>query len=255
MTQNTHAVVVTYKAPDLLERCLASLRPQCNFKVIDNSPPAENLLYTEAINSGILDVMSSYDYILVCCDDVIVRPGAVAALEAYLDSNPDCAIAMPIQVAKDGSTTCGGCMAAFPYGRHITEPLGHSLYEKPFESFWANGACFLLRTEAVRECGLMDENMKFICSDSDYSFTLRARGWKIFVVPSAIVQHEPNGALKTDNTFLAKIKDQDALYFIGKWLSGGLYQSLSHEGPTLKAKEITDQIHNLSWRLAEAYKE
>ncbi len=247
----TLGVVVTYKAPELLKRCMDSLTGQCSVEVIDNSPPAENLLYTEAVNKGILACLSEgADYILVCCDDVTVRPGAVRAMEDYLRQDPKCAIAIPLQVADD-KVTCGGCTAAFPYGRHITEPLGHSLYEKPYESFWANGACFLLRADAVRECGLLDRNMRFICSDSDYSFTLRARGWTTVVVPSAIVEHEPNGALKTGNAFLEEQKDRDALYFMNKWLTGGLYQYLSHEGPSLKAKDIQLQLDILTWRLQE----
>ncbi len=252
----TLAVVVTYKAPDLLKRCLLSLERQCLTTVIDNSPPAENLLYTEAINKGILACLKDgAEYVLICCDDVIVLPGAVAALEHYLDNNPECAIAAPIQVAADGSTTCGGCTASFPYGRHVIEPLTSQMYERPFETYWANGACFLLRADAVRECGLLDKNMRFICSDSDYSYTLRARGWKIIMVPSAIVQHEPNGALRTDNKFLETQKDKDALYFIGKWLTGGLFQSLAFEGPTLKASDIEQQFRTLQYRLAEAPKE
>ncbi len=143
------AIIVTFRAPEKLAACVKSLEGQAHPHVIDNSPPAENLLYTAAINRGLYEFAfngeDSPDAILVCCDDVIVSPGCVDELVYYMTINPKCAIAMPIQVARSGEVTCGGCTAAFPFGRHVNEPLTHDLYKKPFESFWANGACFALR--------------------------------------------------------------------------------------------------------------
>jgi GT2 family glycosyltransferase len=157
---------------------------------------------------------------------------------------------MPVQVGEDGRVNCGGCTVAFPYGRHVNEPLTHPIYGAPYESFWANFACVLIRTEVIRECGLLDENMRFICSDADYSFTARARGWKITVVPTAIVQHEPDGALQCQNEFIEQCKDEDALYFLKKWLSGMLYRDLSAEGASLTGEIIGARYSELTTRLA-----
>ncbi len=253
-------VVITYCAPEKLKSCLAALNPELiphkdySPYIVDNSPPGENLLYTKGINTGIRRALTQEaKYILIVCDDVIIRPGAVAAMATYLDENEDCAIAMPIQIGKSGEVTCGGCTKAFPVGWHITEPLGSTLYSAPYESYWANGACFLLRAEAVTECGLLDENMKFICSDSDYSFTLRSRGWKIFVVPNALVEHDPDGAVHYKNPMLERQKDEDSLYFVKKWLTGGLFQELAQEGATVTASDIMSRVHILRQRLAVGY--
>ena len=48
------------------------------------------------------------------------------------------------------------------------------------ETYWANGACMMIRASLIREIGLLDRNLRFVCSDADYSFTARARGWTIF---------------------------------------------------------------------------
>lgn len=249
------AVIVTYKNPHDLRLCRDSLAGQCEeIFVRDNSD--DNVLYTQAINEGLLWALGrENEYVLIACDDVIVGPGAVRAMSDFLDANPECGIAMPVQVGKDGEVTCGGCTEAFPYGRHVNSPLTHELYREPFESFWANGACFLLRLDAVRECGLLDKNMRFICSDSDYSFTLRARGWRIFVVPEAKVEHEPRGALASTNKMLEQQKDHDAKYFIRKWVTSLLYQELSFEGPKLTAEAVNQQLHILNWRLTHGYTE
>lgn len=251
------AVVITYRAPEKLKTCLASLEGQVglfNWHIQDNSE--NNILYTKGINVGIRKALKTRaKHILVICDDVILRPNALREMSNYLATNPEAAIAMPLQVSASGKVECGGCTQAFPYGRHVNEPLGHALYEKPYESFWANGACFLLRAEAVRECGLLDENMRFICSDSDYSFTLRSRGWKIFVVPSAIVQHEPDGALHYKNPLIERTKDEDSLYFIRKWLTADLFRQLAAEGPQLSTDLVQKQISILQSRLARGYEE
>lgn len=247
------AAVVTYRKPEALASCLASLADQIPTEltyVKDNSE-GKNLLYTAGINYGIRKALEAKcEFILVCCDDVIVGPGAVAKMANFLRDNTKCGIAVPVQVGRDGTVNCGGCTEAFPYGKHVVAPLGHELYEKPFETFWANGACFLLRADAVRECGLLDENMRFICSDSDYSFTFRSRGWTIHVVPEALVTHEADGALHYKNSFIDRVKDEDALFFMKKWLTGGVFRELAVEGPILNLETVQTQYYALISRLA-----
>jgi GT2 family glycosyltransferase len=85
----------------------------------------------------------------------------------------------------------------------------------------------------LREIGLLDESMKFICSDADISFTARSRGWQCLVVPSAFVEHELGGSASLTNEWLNKIKLEDQLYFSQKWLTGELYRGLAAEGPQL----------------------
>ena len=63
---------------------------------------------------------------------------------------------------------------------HVIEQLTHDV--RAIELFAG-------RTEALREVGLFDKNMKFICSDVDFSYSCRQRGWKIYVVPAARVEH------------------------------------------------------------------
>lgn len=250
------AVVVTYRAPDNLAACLSSLSGQCRTYIVDNSD--DNRLYTRGVNTGIKEAqrLGLYNYVLVTCDDVTLRPGAVSALAEFLDTEEKCAIASPVQVTKTGEVTCGGCTVSFPYGKHIMEPLTHDLYKKgPYPQYWANGACFLLRLSAAQEFGLMDENMQFICSDADYSYTARSRGWEVFMVPAAIVQHEPDRALKVSNKFLERTKDQDCVYFIRKWLCGGLFQGLAVEGPELSSQTISEHFRLLNWKLAHNYPE
>jgi GT2 family glycosyltransferase len=103
----------------------------------------------------------------------------------------------------------------------------------------------LLRVKMIREIGFLDKNMRFICSDSDYSFTARSRGWKVKVVHQAHVYHSAGSSGSTASTFINKIKNQDAIYFAKKWLSGDLYRSLSYEGEKLTRMKIQTAIQKL----------
>ena len=107
---------------------------------------------------------------------------------------------------------------------------------------YEDAAGMLLRTAMVREIGLLDENMRFICSDSDYSFTARARGWKVLVAPAAFVQHAPAGTGGGASHALNKVMLQDQLYFAEKWLTGGRYRQLAFEGTRLTPAAVEESL-------------
>ncbi len=90
-------------------------------------------------------------------------------------------------------------------------------------------------------------------NSSSAIFTLRSRGWKIFVGPNALVEHDPDGAMHYKNPMLERQKDEDSLYFVKKWLTGGLFQELAQEGATVTASDIMSRVHTLRQRLAVGY--
>lgn len=228
-------IIPFYREYAKLEKCKAAIAAQsygdCEVFVRDNTH--DNILFTAAVNEGLAKYCWRPDvhYVVVLNQDAYMRPDCVRQLVDFMDAHPECGIACPLQCAEDGRTvTWGGSYEAFPFGRHRKDPLAS--YREPFETFWANGACMMIRTETLREVGLFDRNLRFICSDSDFSFTARARGWKVFVVPQALAEHSL-AASSQANLEISLVKCRDALYFAEKWLTGGLYRQLSFEGPGL----------------------
>jgi len=173
--------------------------------------------------------------------DAYLKKDALSQLVKAMEGNKACGICTPVSIDQKGSVNWCGGLDAYPTGRHRIAPLDQ-LGVDPIESAWANGACMLLRVDMVREIGLLDENFKFICSDSDYSLTARARGWKILVAPRAIVEHSLSGSGSASNAWLDAIKLQDQLYFAEKWLSGDVYKRLAVEGPKLTRMTIADEM-------------
>ncbi|WP_286224562.1 glycosyltransferase family 2 protein [Polynucleobacter sp. HIN6] len=234
-----------YRAPEALQIAISHLQKQRSIQteifVRDNSE--DNILFTRAVNEGLRKFAYSdvYDYVLVLNQDANLHEECLLQLVQTMNKSPHAGICAPIALSPDKSVNWAGSAEAFPWGRHVGYNLTQ-LPKQPFETYWINGACMLLRTAMLREVGLLDEGMKFICSDADISFTARARGWRCLVVPSAFVGHELGGSASMTNTWLNKIKLEDQLYFARKWLTSEVYRSLSVEGPQLTPDYVSQHL-------------
>ncbi len=253
MTNKTVGIVIPhFKAPEALQIAIAHAQKQRGIQtevfVRDNSE--DNILFTRAVNEGLRRFAYSdqYDYVLVLNQDANLREESLQQMVQTMNQNPQAGICAPIALSQDKSVNWAGSAEAFPWGRHIGYNLTQ-LPKQPFETYWINGACMLLRTAMLREIGLLDENMKFICSDADISFTARARGWKCLVVPSAFVEHELGGSANVTNHWLNKIKLEDQLYFARKWLTGEVYRSLAVEGPQLTNEFVKEHMLQTQFQL------
>lgn len=234
-------IIPYYKNPEALAGCQLSIENQAyspiEVYIRDNSD--DNILYTRAINEGlrIYTQMPGIKYILVLNQDAFLQRETINKLVNCMEKNKKCGICCPIQINPNGGEVFwSGSYDAFPVGRHSTERLG--TITKDLDTYWANGAAMLLRVEMIREIGLLDENMQFICSDADYSFTARARGWTVTVAHDAFVSHVGTSSAESENDYINTIKARDALYFSSKWLSGDLYRQLSYEGPRISNAQI-----------------
>lgn len=65
---------------------------------------------------------------------------------------------------------------------------------------WVGGAFMLLRTEAVRQAGLMDERFFFYGEDCEWCFRLRRHGWEVRFDAGASITHL--GGASSDTTRL-----------------------------------------------------
>jgi GT2 family glycosyltransferase len=245
-------VIPHFKAHEALKVAIAHLKNQRGIQVDifvrDNSE--DNILFTKAVNEGLRKFVYSdaYDYVLILNQDANLRDECLQQLVHAMSQHPQAGICAPIALSLDKSVNWAGSAEAFPWGRHVAYNLTQ-LPKQPFETYWVNGACMLMRTAMLREIGLFDEGMQFICSDADISFTARSRGWKCLVVSSAFVEHDLGGSASTTIDWLNKIKLQDQLYFARKWVSGDMYRELSLEGPKLTPDVIRGYIQAIQSQL------
>ena len=224
MTATTvSAVVVNYKARDLLLECVRSLRAEGVADVVvadnhsaDGSEEAlaasdrsarfldtgGNLGYGAAANRGAASATG--DYLLVCNSDVVVEPGAVKALSAVLDGDPQAGLAAPLLENLDGTLYPSprtfpdlGVAAGHAFlgrvapGNRFTRRYrmldwdhGHAL-----EAEWVSGACFLARRTAWEQLGGFDEAFFMYAEDVDLCWRAHRAGWTVVFEPAARVVH------------------------------------------------------------------
>jgi GT2 family glycosyltransferase len=239
-----------YREHDKLERCLAHLHAQTHpgveVFVRDNS--IDNVYFTAAVNEGLrrFIVDPTIDYLMILNQDAYLEQNAIQLLAEFLERHPEAGVACPLQLDEHGAVSWGGSLQSFPLGVHRGGPI--ESFQSPCETPWGNGAALMIRAEVVREVGLLDRNMRFICSDVDYTLSVRARGWKVYLVPEARCQHTLSGSVG-GNLELETIKLQDALYFARKWVSGDLYRSLAYEGPQLLRTQVRIEIRRFEQAL------
>lgn len=246
-------IIPHFRQPEKLKRCLNALETQdyqpLEIFVRDNSE--DNILFTAAINEGLMKYLGwvDVDYVLLLNQDAYVDRNTIPELVKTLERNPKNGIACPIQYDEANKMTWGGSLNAFPAGVHNCSDM--SILSQDMPTYWANGAAMLLRLEMVRNIGVLDENMRFICSDADYSFTARSRGWNVMVSSKSKIFHGFDGSHSVTNLALEKVKLQDMRYFAAKWLTGGLYKSLSYEGAELSNATINQQLQAIDSGLFE----
>lgn len=238
------AIIPAYRAPEMLARCLDHLAAQSRPTtplVVDNS--LENRLYTRAINIGLRQSLAGNSpYYLLLNQDMLLMPTAVAEMIRLMESDPRIGIIMPLHLDPDDprQVSCGGTEGAFPLGQHYLGPI--EAFGEDRELPWANGAALLVRKEMVQDIGLFDASMRFLCSDVDYSFTARARGWTVWLSVKAHGLHKPNASISIVPTSLELVKCDDIITFAEKWLTGGLYRRLAREGAELTAEFVAAKV-------------
>lgn len=241
-------IIPHFKSHEKLAICLQSIKQQSyvNVEVFIRDNNEDNILFTAAINEGLkkFSCDQSIKHILILNQDCYLQVDTINFLIETFNKNPKCGIACPIQIDEKRNVFWSGSYEAFPLGRHQQNPL--ATFTQDFSTYWANGACMLLSTDLIREIGFLDKNMRFICSDADYSFTARARDWDVVVSHRALVEHSIGESSTKTNEWLNAIKCNDIVYFANKWLTGDLYRSLSFEGESLTRLKIKSAVESFS---------
>lgn len=237
-------IIPAYKNQQQLDKCIDHLRNQTlDTEVYIRNNTHDNIYFTAAVNEGLLHFLDEdCQYIIILNQDMYLQPTAVSEMIKFMDSHPLCGIGTPLQLHPQDSeyVICAGTYEAFPAGRHQHGPISQFTQDEQIP--WANGACMILRKKMIREIGLLDKNLHFIGSDSDYSFTARSRGWQVWRISAARGTHEHGASGVTSDTKINELKLDDMIYFSDKWLTGRLYKALSYEGKNLTPEVINNMM-------------
>lgn len=217
-----------YETPDLLGRCLTALRESEGIgshevRVVDNGSRnfdpetfasilpgveiirnAENRGFAVASNQGLRPARGRH--VLLLNPDTMVEPHAIARVVEYLDGHPDVGCATARLLLPDGRLD-RACRRSFPtpgvalarmtllsrlfprsrwFGRYNLTYLPEDV-ETEIDA--PCGAFMMVRSSVVAEVGLLDEAYFMYGEDLDWAFRIKAAGWRIMYLPTAIVHH------------------------------------------------------------------
>ena len=213
-------VVVTFESAATVERCLKSIltaapRRGTQVVVVDNASTDETVAIAQTIlgpagvlrlpvnrgfaagaNAGI--AITSAPWVAILNPDVEVPPGGLDLLADALERRPEAGLAGPATVDSGGRTerTAG----PFPTparewahswlldhlgwpGRFAGMPLTAAIVD------WVSGCAWLLRAEAIRAVGPLDEEYFMYFEDVDYCRRLQEAGWAVLHVPEVRWTH------------------------------------------------------------------
>lgn len=219
--------ICSWNTVALLEECLRSLaaiRDEASFEVIvvdngskDGSADAvrerhnwvrlialeENRGFCGGHNLAIRERKGKHVFLLN--SDATVHPGAIEALLAFADSQPEAGILGPRILNPDGSLqlscrTFPRPIAAlfrntvlgrlFPNSRFVREYLMQDWdHSSERDVDWVSGAAMFVSQDVIERVGVLDEAFFMYCEDVDWCYRAHKAGFRVVYVPTAVVTH------------------------------------------------------------------
>ena len=221
--QEVVAVVVNYNAGAALSECVASVEREGGraVLVVDNGSTDDSLECLAAKSPGVqvlhtgrnLGFGGGVNYgarrvagklLLGCNPDLVLQPGALAAMADRLAQDRSLGLVGPALVTPAGDLQPSG--RAFPTLRRssVQAALGVLLptnaYSRRYREAnrtragtgivdWVTGACFLIRREAFDAVGGFDDRYFMYVEEVDLCWRLARAGWRTGYESSARVLH------------------------------------------------------------------
>lgn len=213
------AIVVNWNGRDYLPDCLDALLAQ-------DPPPAEVIVVDNHSDDGSRELVAERypgvrvvdtgrnagpcharnvgaraaagARLLFVDNDVVLHPGAIAALSRCLDADPSAAMVQ-------ARSLCGDDPDVVHYDGGDLHFLGtlvlHNWYRRRAEAVDPEGPigaaialCFLCTKAAYEQVAGFDENLFILYEDNEFSYKLRMRGYTIWLCPDALCTHRAGTA-------------------------------------------------------------
>lgn len=220
---NLSILIVSWNTCDLLKGCLSSTcthPPPGGYEIIvvDNASTdgssqmvqgefpqvrlienRENLGFARASNQAL--AQAAGEYLLLLNPDTRVQTGSLSTLLAFMEGHPQAGAAGPRLLNPDDwlQPSCSPeptllrelwrlfhLDVLWPYAlypMHTWDPLD----PRPVDVI--QGACLMLRREALNQVGILDEAYFIYSEEVDLCYRLRKNGWQLYWVPQAQVIH------------------------------------------------------------------
>ena len=190
----------------------------------------ENYGFTGGYNRALAQ-LGGFDYFLLLNSDIEVPQGWLEPLTAYMDAHPECGACGPkLHAWQDRDRfeyagAAGGYIDAYGYPfcrgrllRHLERDRGQ--YDGAVrEVLWVTGACLLVRSRVWRELGGLDDRFFAHMEEIDLCWRMQLAGYKVCVVPDAVVWHVGGGTLPNDSPWKLELNYRNNLLMLSNNLA------------------------------------
>jgi GT2 family glycosyltransferase len=220
-------IIVNWNTKDLLQNCLRSTLEQAGdvdyeIVVVDNASSdgsaemvkqifpqvklienTENHGFAAANNQGM--AIAQGRYVLLLNSDTVILDNAIAKTVAFADDHPDAAV-VGCRVLNPDRTLQPTC---FMFPSLLNMLLSTIYLNKLFSksrffgrermTWWhrnderevdvVTGCFMLVRQEAIKQVGMMDERFFIYGEETDWCYRLKQAGWRILFTPNAHIIH------------------------------------------------------------------
>jgi GT2 family glycosyltransferase len=161
-----------------------------------------NVGFSRAVNMGLRLILESGEQraVFLLNNDVVLAPGVLGRLWETLESDGKIAGVCPLITYFDppGRVWYGGGRVALWRGY-----VGHRYIRREadgvpvgvVETDYLTGAAVLLRSDALRDIGLLDEDFSFYAEDVNWSLRAVRRGWRLCFDPAERVAHRVSASI------------------------------------------------------------
>ena len=171
-----------------------------------------------------------FRHALLLNPDTVAPAGSLEQLVRFLDANPSIGACGPRVERPDGrlDRACrrgaptplvsfyqlAGLAKLFPRSRHFARyNLTYLPEDRQAEVDAVVGACMLIRGEALRQVGLMDERFFMYGEDLDLCLRIRAAGWKVVYNPEVrLIHHKGRSTRKSTDRMTREFYRSMALF-------------------------------------------
>ena len=225
-------VIVSYNVRSYLEQCLQSVQRalegiEGEVFVVDNHSDddsvvtvrekypwvrlienQENLGFSKANNQAIRQ--SQADYVLLLNPDTVVAEDTLRGVLTFMDEHPKAGGAGVMMCYEDGSRAPESRRALpTPWVAALKMQgftkryyMSHLPWDQPCRIEVISGAFCLLRHEALKTIGLLDEDFFMYGEDIDLSYRLLKGGWENWYLPYSIIHYKGKSTQKSDYRYV-----------------------------------------------------
>ena len=225
-------VIVSYNVRSYLEQCLQSVQRalegiEGEVFVVDNHSDddsvktvrerypwvrlienQENLGFSKANNLAIRQAQG--DYVLLLNPDTVVAEDTFQKSLKFMDEHPKAGGAGVMMCYEDGSkapesrralpTPWVAALKMMGFTKRYY--MSHLPWDQPCQIEVVSGAFCLLRHEALKTVGLLDEDFFMYGEDIDLSYRLLKGGWENWYLPYPIVHYKGRSTQKSDYRYV-----------------------------------------------------